>query len=125
VPGWATLKDGPAASGAEAPGAFADAIALAQPGGRVVVAGTRGGGGAPGFEPDLLVFKELRIFGSLGVDYPAPQSAIKLLVSGRWHFDELSREVTGFSGLPRLLDVLAGNEPERIPALHSVFVPIA
>ncbi|ORB66208.1 zinc-dependent alcohol dehydrogenase [Mycolicibacterium tusciae] len=110
---------------AKAPAAFADAVALAQSGGRVVVAGTRGGGGAPGFEPDLLVFKELRIFGSLGVDYPAYQSALTLLVSGRWPFGELSREITGFAGLPQLLDVLAGAEQERIPALHNVFVPIA
>ncbi|ULE32165.1 zinc-dependent alcohol dehydrogenase [Mycobacterium sp. IDR2000157661] len=110
---------------AKAPAAFAEAVALAQPGGRVVVAGTRGGGGAPGFEPDLLVFKELRVFGSLGVDYPAYQSAIELLVSGRWPFGELSRETTGFAGLPQLLDVLAGTEPGRNPALHSVFVPSA
>ncbi|BBY26330.1 MULTISPECIES: zinc-dependent alcohol dehydrogenase [Mycolicibacterium] len=110
---------------AKAPAAFADAVALAQPGGRVVVAGTRGGGGAPGFEPDLLVFKELRIFGSLGVDYPAYQSAIELLVSRRWPFEELHREITGFAGLPGLLDLLAGNEPDRVPALHNVFVPIA
>ncbi|MFZ2238495.1 MAG: zinc-binding dehydrogenase [Gordonia amarae] len=110
---------------AKAPGAFADAVALAQTGGRVVVAGTRGGGGAPGFEPDLLVFKELRVFGSLGVDYPAYRSAIELLASGRWPFTELSRDVTGFAGLPRVLDVLAGAEPEQIPALHSVFVPTA
>lgn len=108
---------------AKAPGAFADAVALAQPGGRVVVAGTRGGGGAPGFEPDLLVFKELRVFGSLGVDYPAYRSAIELLVSGRWPFAELSREVTGFAGLPQLLNVLAGAEPDLSPALHNVFAP--
>jgi alcohol dehydrogenase len=110
---------------AKAPSAFADAIALARPGGRVVVAGTCGGGGAPGFEPDLLVFKELRVFGSLGVDYPAYRSAIELLVSGRWPFDELSWDVAGFGGLPRLLDVLAGAESGTIPALHSVFVPNA
>lgn len=77
--------------------------------------------------PDLLVFKELRVFGSfsLGVDFPAYPSAIKPLVSGRCPFGELSRDVTGFAGLPQLLDVLAGAEPERIPALHSVFVPTA
>lgn len=91
----------------------------------MVIAGTRGGGGAPGFEPDLLVFKELRVLGSLGVDYPAYQSAIELLVSGRWPFDELSRDVAGFAGLPRLLDVLADGEPGTIPALHNVFVPMA
>lgn len=48
---------------AKAPSAFADAVALAKPAGTVVVAGTRGGGGAPGFEPDLLVYKELHVVG--------------------------------------------------------------
>ena len=37
---------------AKAPAAFAQALALARPAGTVVVAGTRGGGGRPGFSPD-------------------------------------------------------------------------
>src|SRR6266480_1885072 len=51
---------------AKAPAAFGQAIALARPGATVVVAGTRGGGGAPGFDPDHIVFKELRLQGALG-----------------------------------------------------------
>jgi alcohol dehydrogenase len=57
---------------ARAPAAFGQAIALARPAGTVVVAGTRGfGSGAPGFSPDMLVFKELRVVGALGVDVTA------------------------------------------------------
>ncbi len=53
---------------AKAPAAFVQAIRLARTGGTVVVAGTRGNVPMPGFEPDLVVYKELRIVGALGVD---------------------------------------------------------
>ncbi len=51
---------------ARAPAAFTQKIAMARPAGTVVVAGTRGfGTGAPGFSPDMVVFKELRVIGAL------------------------------------------------------------
>jgi alcohol dehydrogenase len=110
---------------AKAPAAFAQAVALARPGGTIVVAGTRGGGGAPGFEPDHLVYKELRIMGSLGVDFHAYRAAIDLLVAGRWPFADLSRRVAGFGDLPALLDTLSGADRDAIPPLHGVFSPSA
>ena len=108
---------------AKAPDAFSQAIALAGTGATVVVAGTRGGGGAPGFSPDPIVYKELTIRGSLGVDYPAYQAAIDLLVTRRWPFESLPREVVGFNGLSTLLDTLSGTTPDSIPPLHGVFAP--
>lgn len=108
---------------AKAPAAFAQAVSLARPGARIVVAGTRGGGGAPGFDPDHVVYKELTIIGSLGVDYPAYQAAIDLLISGRWPFDALTRKVVGFEDLPTLLDGLSGTDPAFSPPLHAVFTP--
>lgn len=45
---------------AKAPAAFAQAVALARPGGTVVLAGTRGSNALPDFRPDDLVYKELR-----------------------------------------------------------------
>ncbi|MCP3811804.1 zinc-binding dehydrogenase, partial [Mycobacteriaceae bacterium Msp059] len=108
---------------AKAPSAFADAVALARVGGTVVVAGTRGGGGAPGFEPDLVVYKELRIIGSLGVDYPAYQRAFEVLASRRWPFEEISRRIVGYSGLDTVLGDLADATTAASPALHNVFVP--
>ena len=84
---------------ANAPGAFAQALDLAAPGGTVVVAGTRGPVDVPGVRPDLVVMKELRILGALGVDTAAYRAALDLLVGGRFPFAELPREVVGFDGL--------------------------
>ena len=76
---------------AKAPAAFAQAIALCRPGGTVVVAGTRGASEAPGFVPDHLVYKELRVFGALGVDVTAYRRALDMLAGGRYPFAELPR----------------------------------
>lgn len=108
---------------AKAPAAFAQAVALARPGGTIVLAGTRGGGGAPDFQPDNVVYKELRILGSLGVDVIAYRAAIDLLGAGRWPFAEMSRNVVGFDQLPALLETMSGSEPDSIPPLHGVFRP--
>lgn len=108
---------------AKAPAAFSQAVSLARPGGTIVVAGTRGGGGAPGFEPDHIVYKELRVIGSLGVDYPAYRTAIELLAAGRWPFEQLSRRVVEFSELSDLLEVMSGADSTAAPPLHGVVVP--
>ena len=106
---------------AKAPSAFPQAIALARTGGTVVVAGTRGAGDIPGFNPDNVVYKELRVLGALGVDAPAYLEALAILASGRYPFATVSREVTGFDGLEALLASLAGEGGP--PPLHGVLVP--
>lgn len=95
---------------AKAPSAFAQAIELARPGGTVVIAGTRGAAGAPGFSPDLLVFKELRVLGALGVDVTDYKQAFDLLSSAVFPFAELPRRCVGFDQLPELLLAMAGDE---------------
>jgi alcohol dehydrogenase len=107
---------------ANAPGAFAQAIDLATAGGTVVVAGTRGATGAPGFEPDALVAKELRLLGALGVDTAAYRAAFDLLAIRRFPFAELPRTLAGFDGVEQLLEVMSG-EAGGIPPVHGVFVP--
>jgi alcohol dehydrogenase len=107
---------------AKAPTAFAQAIALARPGGTVVVAGTRGTSDAPGFVPDHLVYKELRVLGALGVDVTAYRPALDMLASGECPFTDLPREVVGFDGLEALLQRMAG-EGAGIAPVHAVFVP--
>jgi alcohol dehydrogenase len=109
---------------AKAPAAFAQALALARPGGTVVVAGTRGRGDVPGFNPDHIVYKELRVLGALGVDVRAYRPALDLLASGRFPFAELPREVVGLAGLEALLQRMAG-EGSRPPPVHAVFSPSA
>jgi alcohol dehydrogenase len=108
---------------ARAPAAFAQAITLARPAGTVVVAGTRGlGSSAPGFSPDMVVFKELRVIGALGVDVTAYRSALDLLVSGRYPFESLPRRCVRLDDAEDLLATMAG-EREGVPPVHGVLTP--
>jgi alcohol dehydrogenase len=106
---------------AKAPEAFAQAVALARAGGTVVVAGTRGGGGTPGFDPDHLVYKELRLLGALGVDTADYQAALDLLARETYPFAELARETVGLDGAAALLETMAGER--GVPPVHAVIAP--
>jgi alcohol dehydrogenase len=107
---------------AKAPAAFTDAFRLARPGGTVVVAGTRGPlGGDSRFNPDLIVYKELRILGALGVNTTAYRDALELLASRRFPFEELRREVVDLDGVNALLSRMAGEGDT--PPVHAVVVP--
>jgi alcohol dehydrogenase len=105
-----------------APQAFGQAITIAAASARVVVAGTRGSGsGAPGFEPDAIVYKELAVHGALGVDAAAYGAAIDLLVAGTFPFADLPRAVVGLDGVSDLLMTMAGERD--VPPVHAVLVP--
>jgi alcohol dehydrogenase len=106
---------------AKAPEAFGQAVALARPGGTVVVAGTRGGP-VPEFQPDHIVFKELRIIGALGVDSGAYRAALALLASGRYPFADLPRRVATLDDAEELIRSLAG-EGDVPPPVHGVIAP--
>lgn len=109
---------------AKAPAAFTQALKLARRGGTVVIAGTRGGGGAgPDFDPDVIVYKELRLLGALGVDNIAYARALALLAERRYPFEALARRVVGFDGVGDLLGVMAGEGD--VPPVHAVVVPEA
>ena len=107
---------------AKAPGALGQAVSLARAGGTVVLAGTRGSAETPGFNPDDVVFKELRIQGALGVNVDAYRWALGLLASGRYPFGEVPRRVVGLDGLAGLLEAMAGEGGGR-PPVHGVVVP--
>ncbi len=107
---------------AKAPEALAQAVNLARTGGTIVLAGTRGSADTPGFWPDLIVYKELRILGALGVDAPAYRAALDLLASGRYPFAELPRQIAGLDGADALVRTMAG-ETGAAPPVHGVLVP--
>ena len=106
---------------AKAPAALGQAVALARPGGTIVIAGTRGSTGTPGFTPDHIVYKELRVLGALGVDATAYRAALELIGTQRYPFAELPRRAVGFGGLNALLRDMAGEGAP--PPVHGVFVP--
>lgn len=106
---------------AKAPAAFAQGVALARVGGTMVVAGTRGGGGTPGFDPDHVVYKELRIEGALGVDTADYRAALDLLARGTYPFADLPRRAVGLDGAAELLEAMAGER--GVPPVHAVLVP--
>jgi alcohol dehydrogenase len=107
---------------AKAPAALAQGVSLARAGGTIVVAGTRGSVETPGFRPDDLVYKELRVFGALGVDAPAYRRALELLASGRYPFEELPRRVANLDTIEDLVRAMAG-EGDGPPPMHGVLVP--
>jgi len=107
---------------AKAPSALAQAVDLCRPGGTVVLAGTRGRAGVDGFVPDLVVFKELRLLGALGVDAASYEAALAMLARGRWPFADVPRDIVGFDGADGLLRAMAGERAEP-PPVHAVVVP--
>ncbi len=106
---------------AKAPAAFAQAVHLARTGGTVVIAGTRGEAATPGFDPDHIVYKELRLLGALGVDTAAYRQALDLLAAGTYPFADLPRRVVDLDGAESLVQAMAGEaEP---PPVHGVVQP--
>ena len=107
---------------AKAPAALAQGVAMARPGGTIVLAGTRGSPDTPGFWPDHIVYKELHVVGALGVDVTAYRAAIDVLVSRRWPFEDLPRQCAGFDDAEVLLQTMAGEVEGEAP-VHAVLVP--
>lgn len=107
---------------AKAPQALAQAVALAAPGGRIVLAGTKGSPDAPGLIPDILIYKELTLVGALGVDSQSYEEALTLLASGRFPFEAIPREVVPMHEAEKLLQKMGG-ETGQTPPLHAVVVP--
>ncbi|MBM3673933.1 MAG: zinc-binding dehydrogenase [Actinobacteria bacterium] len=107
---------------AKAPAALGQAVALARPGGTVVLAGTRGSAETPGFHPDMVVYKELRMLGALGVDVAAYRAALDLLASDTSPFRGLAHTTSGLEATPDLLRLMAGDAEGDRP-VHAVVVP--
>jgi alcohol dehydrogenase len=107
---------------AKAPRALGQAIALARPGGTIVVAGTRGTDETPGFVPDLIVLKELRVLGALGVDLVDYKTALDFLASDDLvEMREIERRTVGLEDAEALLLAMSGESDAR--PVHGVIEP--
>lgn len=107
---------------AKAPSALAQSMSIAKPGGTICIAGIRATSETPGFHPDHIVFKELRIVGAAGVDTPAYEQAFELLSSGKYPFADLPRRVVGLRDAGDLLAAMAGENSGDRP-VHGVVAP--
>ena len=95
--------------------AFVQALDLACDRGTVCVAGIHGDGDVPGFRPDVIVLKELRIVGARGTDIAEFNAAVALLASGRYPFATVPARTAGLEEMSELLAVLAGERDEPAP----------
>jgi alcohol dehydrogenase len=104
---------------AKAPAAVGQALRTARPEGTIVLAGTRGQK-VSDLDVDLLVYKELRVVGALGVDVSSYRAALGLLAAGRHPFADIDRRTAGFGGLAEMLEDMSTG---TFAPLHGVFVP--
>jgi threonine dehydrogenase-like Zn-dependent dehydrogenase len=95
---------------------------MARRGGRVVLAGTKGAKPVPDFLSDVVVGKELTVMGALGVDWPAYESAVRLIESGRYPLARMHTHTLPLAEAERGLRLLAGEEPGE-EAIHIALVP--
>jgi alcohol dehydrogenase len=107
---------------AMAPAAFVQAIELAAENATVCVAGIHGDGPVPGFHPDLIVLKQLRVIGTRGTDLPEFRAAVDLLSSRRYPFDKIPRRTADLDHLPALLEIMAGESDEAPPPFAALVV---
>jgi alcohol dehydrogenase len=107
---------------AKAPAALGQAVDLCRAGGTVVLAGTRGSDATPGFRPDHVVFKELRVLGALGVDVAAYREAFDLLADPAFPLHRIPHTTASLVGAAALVGAMAGEGDGERP-VHGVIVP--
>jgi threonine dehydrogenase-like Zn-dependent dehydrogenase len=99
-----------------AAGPVTDALKSVRHGGRVVLAGLKGGREIP-LVTDLIINRAITIKGAFGVDADANRKAIALLESGRFPLEKLHTHTFGLDEVGLAIDTLAG-ETEDKSAIH-------
>lgn len=100
----------------------AEALWLAAPHARVVLAGVKGFKAVPEFVSDLVVVKELRLIGAFGVTSRAYDAAIRLIESERVPLARLHTHDFALEDAERAIQVLAGEVPGE-QSIHSCLLP--
>lgn len=98
-----------------------DALRAVRHGGRIVVAGLKGGTKIP-LDSDLVVNKALTLVGAYGVDSRGYAEAIRILESGRFPFARLHTHTFELADTVKALNVLAGEVPGE-QAVHVAVRP--
>ncbi len=99
-----------------------DALSMVRPGGRVVLAGVKGFKAVEGFVSDLVVMKEIRILGAMGVTSTGYRSAIRLLESGRVPLARMHTHNFALEEAELAIRTLAREVPGE-ESIHSCLIP--
>ncbi|TYB49624.1 zinc-dependent alcohol dehydrogenase [Actinomadura chibensis] len=92
-----------------------DALALARPGGTVILAGLKGGRPVPGWISDDVVTKGLRVQGVRAVGHTSFRRAVALIDSGERPLHRLVTHAFGLQDAAEAVETLAGNRPGSRP----------
>ncbi|MQA09347.1 MAG: alcohol dehydrogenase catalytic domain-containing protein [Pseudonocardiaceae bacterium] len=87
-----------------------DALRAARHGGRVVLAGLKGGREVP-VPTDLVINRALTLVGAFGVDTRAYAEAIAIIESGRFPLEKMHTHSFGLDDTARAIETLAGEVP--------------
>ncbi len=99
-----------------------DAIMIARRGGPIVLAGTKGNRPVPGLLTDLIVTRQLTIIGAFAVDYPAFESAIRIIESGKYPLEKMHTHTFSLDQVEHAIRVLAREIPGE-EAIHIAIKP--
>jgi threonine dehydrogenase-like Zn-dependent dehydrogenase len=102
-------------------GPITDAFNSVRHGGRVVLAGLKGGKEIP-IKTDLIINRALTVKGAFGVDARANVKAIALLESGRFPLEKLHTHTFGLDEVGRAIETLAGETDDK-SAIHVSVQP--
>lgn len=98
-----------------------DALACARHGGRVVLAGLKGGRPIE-LNTDIIINKGLSVVGAYGVDARGYAAAIKIIESGRFPLARMHTHSFGLREVARAIETLAGEVPGEQP-IHIAVLP--
>lgn len=99
-----------------------DALSMVRPGGRVVLAGVKGFKPVEGFISDLVVMKEIRVMGAIGVTSSGYRSAIRLIESGRVPVERMHTHDFQLADAELAIRTLAREVPDDA-SIHSCLIP--
>ncbi|GAA2353129.1 zinc-binding dehydrogenase [Saccharopolyspora halophila] len=93
-----------------------DALLVAKHGGRVVLAGLKGGDEVP-VRTDVIINRALRVVGAFGVDAESNAQAIRIIESRRFPLEKMHTHTFGLEDAALAVETLAG-EHDGTPAVH-------
>ncbi|HUZ78315.1 MAG TPA: zinc-binding dehydrogenase [Chloroflexota bacterium] len=99
-----------------------DALRAVRKGGRVVLAGLKGGGRTLELASDGIIQKALTVIGAFSVDARGYADAIRIIESGRFPLEKLHTHTFGLADTARAIETLAGNIPGEA-AIHIAIDP--